>query len=93
MELARRSSMAVALIEEGFAVFVAYNTLCFSKEPLAQALRHIADLEFRKIDLAIVEGATACTPPRWPTTWKGSWVGSARAEHLAVRLRRRLRRC
>jgi len=37
-------------------VFVACNTLCFSGEPLAKALRHIADLEFRKVDLAIVEG-------------------------------------
>jgi sugar phosphate isomerase/epimerase len=37
-------------------VFVACNTLCFSREPLESAIRHIADLEFRKIDLAIFEG-------------------------------------
>jgi sugar phosphate isomerase/epimerase len=36
-------------------VFVACSTLCFSKEPLESALRHIAELEFNKIDLAIVE--------------------------------------
>jgi len=43
-------------------VFVACNTLCFSKEPLASALRHIADLEFRKIDLSIVEGGEHLKP-------------------------------
>jgi len=36
-------------------VFVACNTLCFSKEPLESALRHIAELEFDKIELGIVE--------------------------------------
>jgi sugar phosphate isomerase/epimerase len=43
-------------------VFVACNTLCFSKEPLEKAIRHIADLEFRKIDLAIVEEGTHLRP-------------------------------
>ena len=43
-------------------MFVACNTLCFSKEPLEQALRHIADLEFRRIDLALVEGGTHLHP-------------------------------
>jgi sugar phosphate isomerase/epimerase len=43
-------------------VFVACNTLCFSREPLEKAIRHIADLEFRKIDLAIVEGGTHLRP-------------------------------
>ena len=43
-------------------MFVACNTLCFSKEPLARALRHIADLEFRKIDLAIVEEGDGLHP-------------------------------
>ncbi|WP_435008970.1 sugar phosphate isomerase/epimerase family protein [Tundrisphaera lichenicola] len=43
-------------------MFVACNTLCFSKEPLEKAIRHIADLEFRKIDLAIVEGGTHLQP-------------------------------
>ena len=43
-------------------MFVACNTLCFSKEPLAKALRHIADLEFRKIDLALVEGGDGLHP-------------------------------
>lgn len=43
-------------------MFVACNTLCFSKEPLPRALRHIADLEFRKIDLAIVEGGDGLHP-------------------------------
>ena len=43
-------------------MFVACNTLCFSKEPLAQALRHIVDLEFRKIDLAIVEEGEGLHP-------------------------------
>ncbi|WP_435020841.1 sugar phosphate isomerase/epimerase family protein [Tundrisphaera sp. TA3] len=36
-------------------MFVACNTSCFSRKPLKAALRQIADLEFRKIDLAIVE--------------------------------------
>jgi sugar phosphate isomerase/epimerase len=43
-------------------VFVACNTLCFSREPLKAALRHIADLEFRKIDLAIVESGEHLRP-------------------------------
>ncbi len=43
-------------------MFVACNTLCFSKEPLAKALRHIADLEFRRIDLAIVEEGDGLHP-------------------------------
>ena len=43
-------------------MFVACNTLCFSKLPLAQALRQIVDLEFRKIDLAIVEGGDGLHP-------------------------------
>src|SRR4051812_9884221 len=43
-------------------MFVACNTLCFSKEPLASALRHIAELEFDKIELAIVEGGTHLRP-------------------------------
>lgn len=43
-------------------MFVACNTLCFSREPLAHALRHIADLEFRKIDLAITEGGDHLKP-------------------------------
>jgi sugar phosphate isomerase/epimerase len=36
-------------------VFVACSTLCFSSEPLESALRHIAELEFDKIELAITE--------------------------------------
>jgi len=43
-------------------VFVACNTLCFSGEPLERALRRIADLEFRRIDLALVEGGTHLHP-------------------------------
>ena len=43
-------------------MFVACSTLCFSKEPLESALRHIAELEFDKIELAIVEGGTHLRP-------------------------------
>jgi sugar phosphate isomerase/epimerase len=43
-------------------VFVACSTLCFSKEPLESALRHIAELEFNKIDLAIVEESPHLRP-------------------------------
>ncbi len=43
-------------------MFVACNTLCFSRETLGKAIRHIADLEFRKIDLAIVEGGNHLRP-------------------------------
>ena len=43
-------------------VFVACNTLCFSREPLESALRHIAELEFDKIDLAIVEESPHLRP-------------------------------
>ena len=43
-------------------MFVACSTLCFSKEPLEAALRHIAELEFEKIDLAIVEDGRHLKP-------------------------------
>jgi sugar phosphate isomerase/epimerase len=36
-------------------MFVACSTLCFSHEPLEAALRHIAELEFSKVDLALRE--------------------------------------
>lgn len=43
-------------------MFVACSTLCFSREPLESALRHIADLEFSKIDLAIHENGNHLKP-------------------------------
>lgn len=43
-------------------MFVACNTLCFSKEPLESALRHIAELEFDKIELSIVEASGHLRP-------------------------------
>jgi sugar phosphate isomerase/epimerase len=43
-------------------MFVACSTLCFSREPLESALRHIAELEFSKIDLALVEGSPHLRP-------------------------------
>lgn len=36
-------------------MFVACNTLCFAREPLETALRQIAELEFDKYELALVE--------------------------------------
>ena len=43
-------------------MFVACSTLCFSREPFESALRHIAELEFDKIELAIVEGGPHLQP-------------------------------
>ncbi len=43
-------------------MFVACSTLCFSRESLESALRHIADLEFNKIDLAIHENGNHLKP-------------------------------
>jgi sugar phosphate isomerase/epimerase len=43
-------------------VFVACNTLCFSREPLESALRHIAELEFDKIEVAITETGNHLRP-------------------------------
>lgn len=43
-------------------MFVACSTLCFSREPLESALRHIAELEFNKIDLAVVEDGNHLKP-------------------------------
>ncbi len=43
-------------------MFVACSTLCFASKPLESALRHIAELEFDKIDLAIVEGSPHLRP-------------------------------
>lgn len=43
-------------------MFVACSTLCFTREPFESALRHIAELEFDKLDLAITEGGTHLRP-------------------------------
>jgi sugar phosphate isomerase/epimerase len=43
-------------------VFVACNTLCFAREPLHSALRHIADLEFDRFELALVEDGGQLKP-------------------------------
>lgn len=43
-------------------MFVACSTLCFSSETLESALRHIAELEFDKIELAIVEDGPHMRP-------------------------------
>ena len=43
-------------------MFVACSTLCFTKEPLESALRHIVELEFNKVDLAIVEDSPHLRP-------------------------------
>jgi sugar phosphate isomerase/epimerase len=43
-------------------VFVACSTLCFAREPLEKALRQIAELEFDKFELAIVEGGQHLRP-------------------------------
>lgn len=43
-------------------MFVACSTLCFSREPLESALRHIADLEFGRVDLAIHESGPHLRP-------------------------------
>jgi sugar phosphate isomerase/epimerase len=43
-------------------VFVACSTLCFAREPLEKALRLIAELEFDKFELAIVEDGQHLRP-------------------------------
>jgi len=43
-------------------VFVACSTLCFTREPLESALRHVVELEFTKIELAVVEGGPHIRP-------------------------------
>ncbi len=43
-------------------MFVACSTQCFTREPFESALRHIAELEFDKIELAIVEESTHLRP-------------------------------
>ena len=43
-------------------MFVACSTLCFSREPIESALRHIAELEFDKIELSIIEGGLHMQP-------------------------------
>lgn len=41
---------------------VACSTLCFTSEPFERALRHIAELEFTKVDLAIADDSPHLTP-------------------------------
>src|SRR5262249_30511238 len=43
-------------------VFVACSTLCFAREPLEAALRLIAELEFDKFELALVESGEHLRP-------------------------------
>ena len=43
-------------------MYVACSTLCFSKFPLELALRHMADLEFHKVDLEVVESGGHLRP-------------------------------
>lgn len=43
-------------------MFVACSTLCFAKEPLEKALRAIAELEFDKYELAILEDGPHLRP-------------------------------
>jgi sugar phosphate isomerase/epimerase len=43
-------------------VFVACSTLCFAREPLEAALRQIAELEFDKFELALVEDGQHLRP-------------------------------
>jgi sugar phosphate isomerase/epimerase len=43
-------------------VFVACSTLCFAREPLETALRQIAELEFDKFELALVEDGNHIKP-------------------------------
>lgn len=43
-------------------MFVACSTLCFSKEPLELALRHMAEMEFHRVDLEVVESGGHLRP-------------------------------
>ncbi len=43
-------------------MFVACSTLCFSSRPLADAMRHMVELEFNKVDLAIHENGPQLKP-------------------------------
>jgi sugar phosphate isomerase/epimerase len=43
-------------------MFVACSTLCFAKEPLEKALRQIAELEFDKFELALIEDGEHLRP-------------------------------
>lgn len=43
-------------------MFVACSTLCFSSRPLADAMRHMVELEFNKVDLAIHENGPHLRP-------------------------------
>ncbi len=58
-------------------MYVACSTLCFTKEPLETALRHIAELEFEKFDLEIVEPGTHLKPS----------IAAENLEAAALRLR------
>ena len=41
---------------------VSCSTFCFTKEPFEHALRHIAELEFSKVDLGVSDEGTHLTP-------------------------------
>lgn len=69
---------------------VACSTLCFSREPLRQALRMIAELEFMKVDLAVGDGNSHVSTEALltcPTTVVGELKLSATLGFSSVTLR------
>lgn len=69
---------------------VACSTLCFTREPLRQALRLIAELEFTKVDLAVGDGNPHVSTEALltcPATILGELKLSATLGYSAVTLR------
>ena len=58
----RHVDRAPVRAEEEGRMFVACSTLCFAREPLETALRLIAELEFDKFELALVEDGQHLRP-------------------------------
>ena len=58
-------------------MFVACSTLCFAREPLETALRQIAELEFDKFELALIEDGQHMRPSEVQTTPRRCSNGSA----------------
>lgn len=60
--VARDGSQGLTTLGVHKVMEVACSTHCFTREPFENALRHIADLEFGKVEIAVVEGSPHITP-------------------------------
>ncbi len=65
-------------------MFVSCSTLCFTREPLESALRHIAELEFNKFELALVEDGNHMPPSHVAENPEAAWQRIRQGPSLTI---------